>query len=193
MKDALTPEAVLPRLRGRFGRPYAYRERCASTQRLLDVEAPEGAVAVTEEQTQGRGRLGRRWFAPPQTSILCSILLRPTVAADQLPQLSVVGAEACAEAITERTGLAPEVKFPNDVLLSGRKVAGILGEVHDGRVIVGIGINVNIPPDELPSQVRLPATSLLAELGRHVDRIELFVTLLERLELRYDTWISKAR
>jgi BirA family biotin operon repressor/biotin-[acetyl-CoA-carboxylase] ligase len=193
MNDPLTPEAVLPRLRGRFGRPYAYQERCASTQRLLDAQAPEGAVAVAEEQTQGRGRLGRHWLAPPQTSILCSILLRPTVAADELPQLSVVGAEACADAIAERTGLVPEVKFPNDVLLGGRKVAGILGEAQDGRVIVGIGVNVNIPPDELPSGVRLPATSLLAELGRHVDRIELFVTLLERFELRYDAWNATAR
>jgi BirA family biotin operon repressor/biotin-[acetyl-CoA-carboxylase] ligase len=193
MEDTLAPEAVLPRLRGRFGRPYAYRERCASTQRLLNAEAPEGAIAVTEEQTQGRGRLGRRWLAPPQTSILCSILLRPAVAADQLPQLSVVGAEACADAIAQRTGLAPEVKFPNDVLLAGRKVAGILGEAHDSRVIVGIGINVNIPPDELPSEVRLPATSLLAEVGRHVDRVELLVTLLERLELRYDAWVATAR
>src|SRR5256885_12181514 len=98
MSDTPTPEAAVPRLRGRFGREYTYAESCPSTQRLLVPGAPEGAVAVADEQTEGRGRLGRRWEAPTGTSLLCSVQLRPKVAAARFPQLTVVGAEACADA-----------------------------------------------------------------------------------------------
>jgi BirA family biotin operon repressor/biotin-[acetyl-CoA-carboxylase] ligase len=104
--------------------------------------------------------------------------------------LSVVAGEACAEAISRVTGLEPRVKLPNDVLLRERKVAGILAEARDGRVVLGIGINVNVEPAELPQDVTTPATSLLGELGRPVDRAELLVTLLESLEQHYDRWLS---
>src|ERR687896_1343587 len=113
MQFSLAPGDVVPRLRGRFGQPYVYAEVCSSTQRLLGPEHAEGAVAVAEEQTEGRGRLGRRWFAPEGTSILCSILLRPPVPTERLPELTVVAARACAEAIRERTGLEASVKEPN--------------------------------------------------------------------------------
>ena len=131
MKDTPTREAVRVRLQGRFGREYTYVASCPSTQRLLPPDAPEGAVAVADEQTEGRGRLGRRWEAPPGTSILCSVQLRPAVAASRFPELTVVGAEACAEAIRTVTGLESTLKEPNDVLLGGRKVAGILGEAGE--------------------------------------------------------------
>jgi len=144
-EDALSPENVAPLLRGRFGRPYAYFERCESTQRELAADAPEGAVAVAEEQTSGRGRLGRRWHAAPRTSVLASVNLRPDVPTRRLPELSLVGGAAVAEAIAAETGLRPEVKFPNDVLIGGRKVAGILAEAREDRVVLGIGINANIP------------------------------------------------
>jgi BirA family transcriptional regulator, biotin operon repressor / biotin---[acetyl-CoA-carboxylase] ligase len=179
---------VLPRLRGRFGRDYFYVETCASTQRLLAPDAPEGAVAAADEQTEGRGRLGRHWEAAAGTSILCSVQLRPSVDAARFPELTVVGAEACAAAIRDVVGLDPVLKHPNDVLLHDRKVAGVLGEAGDGRVVLGIGINVNVPEQELPREVRIPATSLLAELGKPVDRVELLVTLLAGLERRYDLW-----
>jgi biotin-[acetyl-CoA-carboxylase] ligase BirA-like protein len=189
--DALTAENVVPRLRGRFGHPYLYAETCPSTQRLLTAEQAEGAVAVTEEQTEGRGRLGRTWASPPRVSILCSVLLEPPVETSRLPELSVVAGEACAEAISRVTGLEPRVKLPNDVLLGERKVAGILAETRDGRVVLGLGINVNLDPAELPLKLNTPATSLLAELGRTVDRAELLVTLLESLEERYDRWLPQ--
>ena len=96
---------MVPRLRGRFGRPYVYAEVCPSTQRLLGPEHSEGAVAVAEEQTEGRGRLGRRWVSPPGVSVLCSILLEPPVETHRLPELSLVAGEACAEAISTVTGL----------------------------------------------------------------------------------------
>jgi BirA family transcriptional regulator, biotin operon repressor / biotin---[acetyl-CoA-carboxylase] ligase len=190
MKDSPTREAVLPRLRGRFGREYVYSERCTSTQRVLGANAPEGAVAVTDEQTEGRGRLGRRWLSPPGTSVLCSIVLRPPIASQRLPELSLVAGEACAEAIAAVTGLEPRLKFPNDVLIGGRKVAGILAEAIEGRVVLGIGINVNVPEAELPKEVQHPATSLLVETGAPVDRRELLATLLEQLERHYDAWVT---
>ena len=188
--DVLTRDVVLPRLRGRFGRIYVYRERCPSTQRLLGLELPEGAVAVAEEQTEGRGRLGRRWVAPYGTSILCSLLLRPNAEPVRLPELTPLAAEACAEAIGAQTALSPRVKDPNDVLVADRKVAGILGEVRENAVVLGIGVNVNVPADKLPADTRIPATSLLAETGQRIDRAALLATLLERLEHRYDRWTA---
>ena len=188
--DSLAPDIVLPRLRGRFGRPYRYAVETASTQQLLPLDAPEGAVAIAEHQTAGRGRLGRSWQAPPRSSVLLSIMLRPITPPAALPELSVVGAEAVADAITTVTGLEPAIKHPNDVLVDGRKVAGVLGEARERAVILGIGINTNIAAAELPTETRLPATSLLAEAGRPVDRAALAVELLVRLEQRYLAWLQ---
>jgi len=89
------------------------------------------------------------------------------------------------------TGLQPELKFPNDLLVDGRKVAGILAEAREGRVVLGVGINVNVAEDDLATEVGRPATSLLVETGREVDRAELLVALLERLEHRYDAWVDQ--
>ena len=135
------------------------RSACSGPSRL------EGAVAVAEEQTEGRGRLGRTWVSPPGVSILCSVLLEPAVETPRLPELTIVAGEACAEAIGRVTGLEPRIKLPNDVLLGDRKVAGILAEARDGRVVLGVGINVNVEPAELPQDMPKPATSLLGELG----------------------------
>jgi BirA family biotin operon repressor/biotin-[acetyl-CoA-carboxylase] ligase len=191
--DSLSPEAVEPRLRGRLGRPYRHVASTPSTQLLLPPEAPEGALVAADEQTAGRGRLGRRWHAPAGTSLLCSLQLRPLVASERLPELTGVASRACAEAIAALTGLEPELKFPNDVLLGGRKVAGILAEAREGRVVLGIGVNVNVAAQELPQEVDRAATSLLAETGRELDRAQLVAELLERLERRYDAWLSAAR
>jgi BirA family transcriptional regulator, biotin operon repressor / biotin---[acetyl-CoA-carboxylase] ligase len=190
MADSLAPEAVKSRLRGRFGHTYLYEERCPSTQRLLPDDAPEGAVAVAEEQTEGRGRLGRRWEAPPRSSVLCSVCLRPAAPPARYPELTLVGAEACIAAIETIARLHPTVKEPNDVLVGGRKVAGVLGEALERRVVLGIGINVNVAASELPSGTRLPATSLLVETGAEIDRVELLVVLLEQLERSYRRWIA---
>ena len=187
--SSLLPESVTPRLRGRFGHPYLYVETCPSTQRLLGEEHSEGAVALTEEQTEGRGRLGRRWLSPPGVSLLFSILLEPPVETARLPELSLVAGQACAAAIAAVTGAKPEVKLPNDVLISGQKVAGILAEAREGRVVLGIGVNVNVPKEDLPTEVDRPATSLLVETEHEVDRAELLLELLERLELAYDEWV----
>src|SRR5262245_10347009 len=125
MGDTPTREAVAPLLRGRFGREYLFVAECPSTQRLLAVDAPEGAVAATGFQSAGRGRLGRRWETPPGTSLLVSIQLRPRVPSERLPELTPIAGRACAEAIEAAAHVRTTVKFPNDVLVRGRKVAGI--------------------------------------------------------------------
>ena len=190
MPGLLTPENVVPMLRGRLGRPYRFVERTASTQRLLGDDDPEGAVAVADEQTEGRGRLGRQWLAPAGTSLLVSVLLRPDVEPARLPELSLVAGRACAEAIADTAGVDTAVKFPNDVLVRGRKVAGILAEASEGRVVLGVGVNVAQEAGQLPADARTPATSLLLETGREISRAELLVALLDRLERRYDEWLG---
>ncbi len=187
MPDALAPDRVLPLLRGRFGRPYVYSIRCATTQRLLEAEAPEGAVAVCEEQTAGRGRLGRRWEAPLGTAILCSLLLRPDDALAR-PQLSLVAGLAVAEAIEQSTRRRSGIKWPNDVLLEGRKVAGILAETRGEAVVVGLGVNVSQRLEDLPPRRCPAATSMLVATGVEHDRAPVLAALLERLERRYEEW-----
>src|SRR5919204_2186228 len=112
--DSLAPAVVEPLLRGRFGRPYFYAELCPSTQRLLSADGPEGAVAAAEEQSEGRGRLGRSWHAPAGTSVLFSVLLRPPVEPSRLPELSLVAGAACAQAVAAGAGVAGGGQFPHD-------------------------------------------------------------------------------
>jgi BirA family transcriptional regulator, biotin operon repressor / biotin---[acetyl-CoA-carboxylase] ligase len=190
VSDSLAAAEVVPRLRGRFGRPYVYAERCPSTQRALAADAPEGAVAVAEEQTEGRGRLARRWVVPPRAGILFSLVLRPARPQAEWPGLMLVAAHAVADAIAAVTALAPTVKHPNDVLVGGRKVAGILAEATDGRVVLGVGLNVNLARGDIPAEVQATATSLLLETGRPADRRELLVEMLERIERAYDVWLG---
>jgi BirA family transcriptional regulator, biotin operon repressor / biotin---[acetyl-CoA-carboxylase] ligase len=190
-EDSLAPGVVEPLLRGRFGRPYLYFERCESTQRELPADAPEGAVAVAEEQTAGRGRLGRHWEAPARSSILVSINLRPDVPTDRLPNLTILAAAAVADSFAGFLGLGTTIRDPNDVLIRGRKVAGVLAEAREGRVVLGIGINANLAPDELPQDVDTPATSLSIETGGRVDRAAVLVHVLEELEDAYEAWVSE--
>ena len=183
MEGSLSRETVSPLLRGQFGRErYVYEEVTASTQRLLGPEDPEGAVAVTEEQTEGRGRLGREWQAPRGSSVLCSVLLRPTLPVERWPELSLVAGGAVAEAV-RAAGVEPTVKHPNDVLVGGRKLAGILAEARDGIVVLGIGMNVLQAAEELPEG----ATSMRLE-GSTVGRAVLLVAVFAELETAYDAW-----
>jgi BirA family transcriptional regulator, biotin operon repressor / biotin---[acetyl-CoA-carboxylase] ligase len=157
----------------------------------LPEHAPEGAVAVTDEQLAGRGRLGRRWEAPKGSSVLCSIVLRPEVDPSRLPELSLVAGRACAAALAEVASITPTVKFPNDVLFDGRKIAGILAEARDGRVVLGVGINVTQAEQDLPHRAETPPTSLLLATGRRIGRAELLVALLAHLEREYDAWTDR--
>jgi BirA family biotin operon repressor/biotin-[acetyl-CoA-carboxylase] ligase len=188
--DSLAPERVLPLLTGRFGSVYRYSETTPSTQRMLGPGDLEGTVAVADEQTEGRGRLGRSWHAPAGTALLFSTLLIPAVEPSRLPELSLVAGDAVAEAIANTTGLDPTIKFPNDILIGGRKVAGILAESSEGRVVLGIGVNANQNDAELPADAQTEPTSLRLELGRRVDRAELLAAILARLEPAYDRWLT---
>jgi BirA family biotin operon repressor/biotin-[acetyl-CoA-carboxylase] ligase len=188
--DSLAPRAVQPLLAGRFGHVYRYEELCASTQRVLQDDDPEGAVAVAEEQSEGRGRLGRTWHAPPRTSVLVSVLLRPEIEPARLPELSLVAGGAVAEAIADVTGIDPAIRFPNDVLIGGKKVAGILAESSEGRVVLGVGVNANQTAEELPGDAQTRPTSLRIELGEPVDRASLLAAILLRLEHAYDRWLT---
>jgi BirA family transcriptional regulator, biotin operon repressor / biotin---[acetyl-CoA-carboxylase] ligase len=191
VEDSLAPNAVKPLLRGRFGQVYRYAEITPSTQRMLAEDEAEGAVAVAEEQTEGRGRLGRTWEAPAGTSVLVSVVLLPAVAASRLPELSLVAGNAVAEAIQEVTGIEPAIKFPNDVLIGGRKVAGILAESSEGRVVLGIGVNANQTLGQLPAKAQTEPTSLRLELGEPVSRLQLLVAILLQLERAYDAWAKE--
>jgi len=188
--DSLAPDGVKPLLRGRFGHVYRYAEVVPSTQRMLADDEREGAVAVAEEQTEGRGRLGRSWEAPARTSVLVSVLLLPDVQAARLPELSLVAGGAVAEAIVEVTGLEPTIKFPNDILIAGRKVAGILAESSEGRVALGIGVNANQTREQLPVDAQTEPTSLRLELGEPVNRVQLLASILLQLERAYDAWVA---
>ena len=185
---SLAFEAVRPHLLGRFGKPYLYEAECESTQLLLlGSGLPEGAVAVAEHQSGGRGRLGRSWTAPPATSILVSVLLEPPTERT-LPQLSLVAALAAAEAVERATALAAQIKWPNDVMLNRRKVGGIVSEVTDGTVVLGIGLNVNQTRDQLPLGAPTEPGSLRSLTGTTYDRAALLGSLLTRLERTYDAW-----
>lgn len=180
----LSPELVLPLLRGRLGRPYRFLAETPSTQREIGDGDPEGTTVAADHQTEGRGRLGRTWTDRPGRALLFSLMLRPRVEMARWPELSLVAGEAVAAAI----GGGASVSAPNDVMIGGRKVAGVLPEATTGRVVLGIGVNVNQRADELPADVVKPATSLFVELGREVERAALLAAILIELERRYDAW-----
>lgn len=185
--DSLEPAVVEPLLRGGWGRPYRFEAQCESSQAMLDPNDPEGAVAVCDEQTAGRGRLGRSWQVPPGAGVLVSVLLRPP--ADRaVPELSLVGGVAVALAVEDALGLSSQIKWPNDVMVDRRKVAGLLAEARDGHVVLGIGLNVNQAREELPADAAVPAASLYTVDGVRRERGPLLAALLERLEASYEAW-----
>ena len=175
-----------------LGRKVLVCQRVDSTNSLARALAEqgeaEGTLVIAEEQTAGRGRLGRTWQAPAGTCLLFSVILRPNLEPERLHQLTMIGALALREALLGSTALRAEIKWPNDVLLSGRKAAGILTEARligtkVGLAILGIGLNVNLIPGDLDPG--LAATSLAFELGHPVPRVPLLQTILRCLEQRY--------
>jgi BirA family biotin operon repressor/biotin-[acetyl-CoA-carboxylase] ligase len=194
--DRLGPAELAPHLCGSWRR-VEWRQEVDSTQRLArDLArggAEEGATVIAESQTAGRGRLGRQWHSPPGVNLYCSVVLRPRLAPAAVPPLALVVGLAVADAVAAVSGMQAALKWPNDVLLGGRKIAGILTEldaelerVH--AVIVGIGVNVN--GDGFPPELADKATSLRLATGRPVDRAAFTAGLLAALEGRYRRFLA---
>jgi BirA family biotin operon repressor/biotin-[acetyl-CoA-carboxylase] ligase len=196
--DRLGPAELAPHLTGGW-REIVWRGELDSTQRLAREQAragaAEGTIVIAEAQTQGRGRLGRHWHSPPGVNLYCTLILRPARSPAAVPQLALVAGVAVADAIREITGHSAQIKWPNDVLLDGRKVAGILTEMEGeldrvAFVLVGIGVNVNLDPDGLPPELAGSATSLRAAAGTPVDRAAFTARLLAALEARYGRFLA---
>jgi BirA family biotin operon repressor/biotin-[acetyl-CoA-carboxylase] ligase len=148
--------------------------------------APEGFVVFAERQTKGRGQYGRSWQSAPYLGLWLSVLLRPAMTLRESPKLTVLLAEAVAATIAEQTGCAMAIKWPNDIYVSGRKVAGVLVEgrtAPDGSyvAVAGIGINVNQTVDDFPMELRETAASLAMATGKKVSRSKLAIAFLQRL------------
>lgn len=195
--DRLTAEELSWNLKSeRLGKKiYAYEETSSTMDaavRLAANNEPEGSVVVAEGQTKGRGRLGRTWASPKGKGIYASFILRPRVPLQDVPLITLMAAVAVARAIEKQTHLRPEIKWPNDLLIGGKKVAGILtelsaelGRVH--TVILGIGLNVNTPKHSLPAH----GTSLSQELGTTLSRVEMARALILELDQVYASCLSR--
>ena len=156
-------------------------------KQALKEGAEEGTIVLADQQTAGRGRFGRTWLSPPESSILLSIILHPGL--DELRRLNMAATLAVAHSIEKVTGLKPVIKWPNDVLIGGKKVSGILieSEVQAETVsyaIVGIAVNINLDPSTIP-EIAETATSLKQELRRKVSRLEVLQALLGEFEELY--------
>lgn len=194
--DALLADDLLARL-GKtkiIGRDIRVFEQTTSTNDVVEKLARdgvrEGVVVFAESQTKGRGRLGRKWISPARKGLWFSILLRPNLRPQQTTQLTIASATALRRAIHSETGLPVEIKWPNDILVYGKKAAGILTEMSAEldrvrHVIPGIGIDVNQDANEFPPELRKIATSLKIERGESVSRAELAAAILRELDEDY--------
>ena len=177
-----------------FGKEIIYYSEITSTNDVA-IEfakngAEEGTIVIADNQTMGRGRRGRRWLALPETCILASIILKPSLSLKQINIIAPIAITSVAKAINETTGLPAFIKWPNDVIIGEKKVSGVLTEIrtekdHINFAIVGIGVNVNIPKDEIPPEISDIATSLNIELGYEISRIHLLQEILRQFENRY--------
>lgn len=182
----------------RFGRQLSYADSVGSTQAaalaLIAQGAQEGALAVAEEQTSGRGRMGRQWHSPKGKGLWFSLVLKPRIPIHFAPQLTLLVAVAVCRAIRSLLPQVPVgIKWPNDLLIEGRKVCGILLEssAEDERlqhVVAGIGISVNLQPDDYPPELAVKATSLAIAAGQEVDRGDVLAAVLLELEQLYELY-----
>lgn len=161
-----------------------------------EAGAPEGAVLVADQQLAGKGRLGRQWASPAGVNLYCSILLRPQIPVQQAPQLTFLSAVAVVDVLETVGKVKAEVKWPNDILVGGAKIAGLLNEMSAeteqiNYVVLGIGINLNMTVDQFPSELNYPATSVLLETGQVVERRVFLRALLERLDFYYVEFLEQ--
>ncbi|MGZ3568369.1 MAG: biotin--[acetyl-CoA-carboxylase] ligase, partial [Thermodesulfobacteriota bacterium] len=173
--DLLTPSEIKPILNTKWiGKRIHYFQALDSTNskayELALSGAEEGEVIIAESQEKGKGRLGRQWFSPPFLNVYVSLILRPKIPPHQASLVTLMAAVATADAIRNFSGLIPLIKWPNDILVGDRKVAGLLNEIHSEVdqihfVILGIGINLNVDEEMFSKEIRKVATSLKIETG----------------------------
>lgn len=199
MKDPVTEEKITPFLETKWaGRHLVCFVETDSTNvriRQLSREgAPHGTVAVAGAQTEGRGRRGRIWQSPPDSGIYMSILLRPDIDPDRAPMLTLAAACSTAGALDRwKKGASVQIKWPNDIIINGRKVAGILTEmnVRGGRIdYVAVGIGINVNRREFPEELQDKATSLYLEWGCPVQRAYVVASVINHLEADYETFMK---
>lgn len=198
--DLLLPSEILPSLGTKWmGKRIHYFNTIDSTNSAAYQLALEGArqgeVVIAESQEKGRGRLGRQWISPPLLNLYLSVILRPDILPHQASLITLLAAVATADAIEKYSGLRPSIKWPNDLLLRKRKVAGLLNEIHSETdhvhfVILGMGVNLNVDEKGFPRAIRVKATSLKREMGRSVSRRAFAVLVLEELERWYETFLK---
>lgn len=196
--DRLYPEEIHDGLGTEFiGRKVYYYEHAISTnetaRELADRGCPDGALVIAEEQSGGKGRLGRKWFSPYGKGIWCSIILYPPVNPSDAPPLTMLGAVAIARAIRKVVQVEAGIKWPNDILLDGKKICGILSEMNAeieriNYLVIGIGINVNV--EDFPEELEDNVTSLKIYTGQPVKRTVLLQETLRELEYLYKIWLQ---
>ena len=186
---------------GRIGWRIHYFEELESTQttarELASAGVAQGTVVIAERQTAGRGRMGRAWHSPAGANLYATIILRPAMPIAEVPRLSLVAGVAAAETLAREAPGLVALKWPNDVWIRGRKVGGIIAEAMTDRhgaleaVLLGIGLNINLAPEDIPAELRDKATSLRAALGRRCDRISIAESLCSFLDYRYMELVAR--
>jgi len=199
--DLLTPSEVKPLLTTKWmGKTIHYCHSIDSTNskayQLAIQDAEEGEVVIAELQVKGRGRLGRYWFSPAFLNLYLSVILRPQIPPHQASLITLMAAVATANAIEKYSGLLPLIKWPNDILIRDRKVAGLLNEIHSEMdrihfVILGIGVNLNMDGKMFSKEIRGVATSLKREMGQTISRKAFLQSLLEELESWYEIFLKE--
>lgn len=197
----LDAEAVAESLKGRLiGCRVIHLAEVASTNqvafKLAEEGALEGTVVTADMQSAGKGRLGRIWHSPAGLNLYCSVILRPSIQPVAAPQLTFLSVIAVARAVERLTGLKSRIKWPNDLLIAGAKVAGLLNEMSAETdkvnfVVLGIGVNLNMKREDFPPDLRHPATSLFIESGKPVDRTGFTIALLDELGDLYSSFLAE--
>jgi BirA family transcriptional regulator, biotin operon repressor / biotin---[acetyl-CoA-carboxylase] ligase len=198
--DKISSNEIQLGLRSKFmGRNIHFENEVTSTQKvaheLATSGAKEGTIVVADRQTQGRGRMARTWHSPKQKGIWMSMIVKPILPLNMTPQLTLLTAVAIVQAIEELTGLHPQIKWPNDILVNKKKLVGILTElqaeadqVHS--VIIGVGMNVNHAEEDFPEELRKIATSIKLETGEFCDRAAIIQAILYHFEKLYLTYLE---
>ncbi len=199
LPDKLLPEEIAAGLQVRLLKgPIHHFETLPSTNDLAKelgaANAPEGTLVVAEGQSRGRGRLGREWDSPPGAGLYVSILLRPPLPPTDMAQITLTAAVAVVRALKRAAGVAPGIKWPNDLILAGRKLGGILTEMETEsdqirHLVVGLGLNVN--NGEFPAELAHLATSLALATGRTFSRLKILQAWLEELEDLYQRFLAR--